>query len=296
MGDSILSVWWSVPLDQLITTLGSRKEGLTQEEAVVRLKRFGHNELTKRKRLNIVERFLSKLAHPLILLLICAALISAILGQLSDFIIIIAITFVSVLIDGIQEHQAVEGAEKLRKRVSLTATVYRDGIKKEVPLSTVVRGDLVAISAGDIVPADCRLLTANDLCVDQSALTGESFPQVKNFRDLPDPGAPLEEHTNSIFMGTTAVAGEGTAVIVASGSNTELGKVARALVAHRPQTEFEKGIGDFGYLLTKTAVVVAAAVLISHLALGHDMLSSLLFVLALAIGFAPELLPIIITI
>ncbi|MBI3385725.1 magnesium-translocating P-type ATPase [Candidatus Gottesmanbacteria bacterium] len=291
-----VDAWWAVPLGDIYTSLTSSREGLSQEEADRRRAKFGLNVLSQQKKYSLLERFLIKLANPLILLLLAAAFISAAFGQVSDFFIYIIIIFVSMSLDVYQEHQAVEGAERLRRRVSVTAGVIRDGVKREMPVSLVVPGDIVLLSVGDIVPADCRVVEAKDFLVDQSSLTGESFPQEK------DPGAALAQsaivsaRTNCVFMGTNVITGEATALVVATGSQTELGHVATALVSPRTKTEFEKGLSEFGLLLTKTALVVSVLVFASHVLLHHDFLTSMLFVLALAIGFAPELLPVILTI
>jgi P-type Mg2+ transporter len=288
--------WWNVPLTDLVKKLNSRVDGLTQDEATRFLQKYGKNVFVERKKQTVFTRFLLKIANPLILLLISAAFISAALGQLSDFVIIVVILFVSITMDVYQEHQAVEGAEKLRARVTLTATVLRDGIKKESPISRLVPGDVVSLSVGDIIPADCRLLRSVDLLVDQSTLTGESYPQEKQYERVSDSGAPVSARTNCVFMGTHVISGVGEALVVMTGNKTVLGIVAKSLVEPRPQTEFEKGIHNFGNVLAKTALIVSGIVLLSHIVLGHDLLSSLLFVLALAIGFAPELLPVILTI
>jgi len=260
--------------------------GLTAQEAKVRLQRDGPNTLAQRKEPSIIVRFLQKLTNPLIVLLLVAAIISAFLGEASDFVIIAVITIVSITLDVYQEATAVGAAEKLRKRVSITATVIRDGAKMEIPLRDIVLGDCVQVSVGDIVPADCRLLSSKDLLIDESSLTGESYPQEKLAVDK----------KNMLFMGTNVITGEGTAIVMATGGATELGKVSNHLVAPRPKTEFEKGISDFGMFLLKTAIVFGVFVFVAHVYLAHEPLTSVLFVLALIIGFAPELLPMIITI
>lgn len=292
----IPGAWWTQPPPEILKSLHTTTDGLTLESAEKRIKQFGKNVFVERKKETILSRFLTKLVNPLILLLLVAAIISAALGQLTDFLIIFVILFVSISLDVYQEHQAVEGAAKLRARVSLTATVLRDGVKKEVPISHLVPGDIVSVSVGDIVPADCRLLSATDLLVDQSTLTGESYPQEKDAEVVVKASDAVSLRTNCLFMGTHVISGVGTAAVVMTGNQTELGGVARSLVAPRPQTEFEKGITGFGMLLGRTAFIVSGIVLISHIVIGHDILSSMLFVLALAIGFAPELLPVILTI
>jgi Mg2+-importing ATPase len=174
-------------------------------------------------------------------------------------------------------------ADKLKKRVSLTATVLRDGVKKELPLASIVPGDVVYLSVGDIVPADARILNCRDLLIDESTLTGESYPKEKLVNTL-------------ALMGTNVVTGEGEAVVELTGKRTQLGGIANHLVAPRPKTEFEKGISEFGLFLMKTAIVFGIFVFIAHVYLAHELLTSILFVLALVIGFAPEMLPMIITI
>lgn len=294
--ETIQTKWWHTTLDELSRTLGGSKQGLTDAEADIRLKRFGLNVLTKRRRLSLIGRFFSKLTNPLILLLLFAALVSGILGQTPDLIILIVITFVSITIDALEEHTAVEGAEKLRKRVSVTATVVRNGKQQEIPISHVVPGDMVFLSVGDIVPADGRLISEKDFLVDQSELTGESYPQRKDVDARVAIDAQVIDRKNSVFMGTNVIAGEAYMVVAATGANTELGGIAKELVERRPETEFQKGINRYGVLLTKTALVVAVVVFISHIFIQHDVFTTLLFVLALAIGFAPELLPVVITI
>ncbi len=294
--EAIPKQWWARNLVDLSRELGGSKQGLTGEEADVRLGHFGKNVLTERKRLSILGRFLSKLTNPLILLLLFAAFVSGILGQIPDLVIIIGIILVSITIDVLEEHTAVEGAEKLRKRVSLTASVVRNGKQQEIPMSHVVPGDTVFLSVGDIVPADGRVIQEKDFLVDQSALTGESYPQRKDAAASVLADAQVADRKNAVFMGTNVIAGEAYVLVVSTGLQTELGKIAKELVEKRPPTEFQKGINNYGVLLTKIAIVVSVLVFFSHLFFAHDMFTTLLFVLAVAIGFAPELLPVIITI
>lgn len=288
--------WWSKDSRDILASLSVKAYGLTQEAAEKRLIQYGRNVFVERKKETVFSRIVLKLANPLLLLLLAAACISAGLGQVIDFVIIVAILGISISLDVYQEHEAAEGAEKLRARVTLTASVLRDGVVREIPISRVVPGDIVHLSVGDIVPADCRILSETDLLVDQSTLTGESFPQEKDASAVVSDSAPVSERTNCVFMGTHVISGIAIVVVVKTGNHTELGSVAKSLVAPRPKTEFEKGIHQFGLLLARTALIVSGIVLLSHIVLGHDILSSLLFVLALAIGFAPELLPVILTI
>jgi P-type Mg2+ transporter len=292
----MVTSWWAEKNEELLSLLKSTPNGLTIEEARRRLKRYGPNELAKKEKLTLFRRLISKLGNPLIILLLVAGALSAFLGQLSDFFIILVITLISVALDTFQEHAAETAADKLRKSVSLTATVLHRDIKKEVTFSHVVPGDVVFLSAGDIVPADGKLLTSEHLMIDQSTLTGESYPQHKRFEEKVPSMASVAERFNCAYMGTHVVSGEGTMLVISTAGATELGKIAKSLVGNRPKTEFEKGLTGYGYLLMRLVIILGPIVFFTHVLLEHNILQSLLFVLALAVGFAPELLPLIVTI
>lgn len=221
-----------------------------------------------------------------------------------DSIIIFSIVILSVVLDVYQESKAEKSAETLKKRVVTTATVLRDGAKKEVQLSEVVPGDLVYLSAGDIVPADSRLISQKDLYADQSGLTGESFPVEKTTETTTSTkNSTIAEATNYVFLGTSVVSGTATAVAVKTGSSTEYGKIAKGLVERAPETEFERGLRRFGLLITQVALVLVIFVFFTNAFLKPavsneqaDILESLLFAVALAVGLTPELLPMIVSV
>ena len=221
-----------------------------------------------------------------------------------DSIIIFSIVVLSVVSDVYQESKAEKSAETLKKRVVTTATVLRDGAKKEVQLSEVVPGDLVYLSAGDIVPADSRLISQKDLYADQSGLTGESFPVEKTTETTTSTkNSTIAEATNYVFLGTSVVSGTATAVAVKTGSSTEYGKIAKGLVERAPETEFERGLRRFGLLITQVALVLVIFVFFTNAFLKPavsneqaDILESLLFAVALAVGLTPELLPMIVSV
>ena len=292
----IPGAWWVLDNPALLRRLTSHENGLSVEEARRRLGKFGLNELAKRERQPIIKRIIGKLANPLIIILLIAGFLSAVLGQITDFFVIFAMTILSVALDTFQEHSAELASDKLQKSVSLTATVIHDGVKKEVLFSRVVPGDIIFLSSGDIVPADGKLLNALDLTIDQSTLTGESYPQHKKSDEDVAAAAVVSDRVNCVFMGTHVISGEGTMVVVATASDTELGKIANSLVGDREKTEFERGIAEYGYLLMKLVMILGPVVFVTHVFLHHDFLNSLLFVLALAVGFAPELLPLVVTI
>ncbi|OGD63705.1 magnesium-translocating P-type ATPase [Candidatus Beckwithbacteria bacterium RBG_13_42_9] len=288
--------FWSTPKEELARALESSENGLTSIEAERRQKVFGKNELAAKERKTFLIAFFSKFLNPLILILLVASIISAFVGDVTEFWIILVMVFVSVVIDFYQEFQAEEAAEKLRQKVSLTATVLRDGQKISLPVSKLAPGDTIFLSVGDIVPADSLVLSCQSFSLDQAVLTGEAYPQDKVAGATFSKETSLEKRTNSLWMGTVVVSGEGKALVVKTGNLSEFGHVAQDLVKKRPETEFEKGIKDFGYFLMRVIFVLVALVFLINAILRHGMLESFLFALALAVGLTPELLPMIITI
>jgi Mg2+-importing ATPase len=247
--------------------------------------------------------FLYHLRNPLVFILLFAGLISGLVGARSgqpedviDAVIIFAIVLVSVFLDVYQESKAQNSAEFLRKKVLTTATVLRDGEKKEVSLTEVVPGDILYLSAGDVVPADSRIISSKDLYADQSALTGESFPVEKFPTPVKAIGESLTEADNLLFLGTSIVSGTGNAVAVRTGPVTEFGKIAKRLVGREPETEFEHGLRRFGLLLTQVALILVIFVFFINALFKRGVLDSLLFAVALAVGLTPELLPMIMSV
>ena len=235
--------------DQLLAKLDTSRSGLTSEEVGRRLKTYGPNELAKRKRRTAAVEFLVHLGNPLVIILLLAGLISLSSGGTIDAIIIFSIVVLSVALDIYQEDKAEKAAEMLKEKVTTTATVIRDGAKQEVKLSEIVPGDIVYLSAGDIIPADARLIDAKDLYADQSSLTGESFPVEKTAAPLKTKGGTITEWDNYLFLGTSVVSGAATAVVAKTGKSTEYGQIAQKLVARGPETEYERGLRRFGYLM-----------------------------------------------
>ncbi|MCX6726139.1 MAG: magnesium-translocating P-type ATPase [Candidatus Shapirobacteria bacterium] len=257
--------------------------GLTDSQVIENQKKYGLNELVKKRKTPLIIKLLKKLANPLILILLFASILSAFLGQRSDFYIILTILLISVVLDVYQEHQAQDAADKLAQKLIPKALVIRNNKKIEINSNQVTIGDLVFLRFGNIIPADCRIVESKNLLVDQSVLTGESFPVEKNIEDL-------------IFMGTHVASGFATAKVVEIGNKTEIGKIARSITVMKPQTEFEIGLNKFSLLLAQLTFILSVVLITVNLLLGHTFISTLMFVLALAIGFAPELLPMILTI
>jgi len=285
-----------LPTDELLLCLGTSHSGLPSQEAEARLTVYGPNEIAKRKKRTALVAFLLRFRSPLVIILLLAGLISGFLGDITDTAIIFSIVLMSVLLDFYQESKAEKAAEMLREKVPTTATVVRDGAKREVKLSEIVPGDIVFLSAGDIVPADARVITARDLFVDQSALTGEAFPVEKTAAPSPTRAATITECSNCVFFGTSVVSGTSSAVVMKTGNSTEYGKIAKTLVARQPETEFERGLRRFGYLIMEVTLSLVIFVFFINALYRHDVLQSLLFSVALAVGLTPELLPMILSV
>ncbi|HUD20565.1 MAG TPA: HAD-IC family P-type ATPase, partial [Candidatus Saccharimonadales bacterium] len=289
-----LDRWWAESKPELFASLKSSAEGLKTEEANGRLKTLGLNTLVEAKQ-TIVATLISIFANPLFLVLIIASVVSQLVGQTTDAIIIVLMITLSATIDFYQQYHAQRVVEKLRHRISLKTTVRRDGHLMEIAVSELTLGDVFMLESGEIVPADARVIESHDLQVDQSTLTGEAFPQRKNDTVI-DETKDLNERTNCVYMGTSIISGEGAAIVTATAADSEFGRIAKELVGRKPKTEFEVGIGKFSLMLTKiiTALVVFAFLAISIL--HHQIFESFLFALALAVGLTPELLPMIVTI
>jgi len=286
---------WSVPLEQLYRLYGSSEEGLSSREALQRLQQYGKNELIQKSHISAVRLFLKQFKSPLLVVLIIAALISALLYDWMDAMIILFIVFTSTFISFRQEHNAKEAVEELKAMISIRSTVLRDGDETEVPAAELVPGDVVLLSAGSLVPADARILEATDLFVSEAALTGESFPAEKNVR-MAQPDVPIQKVSNSVFMGTSVRSGTAKVMLTETGVKSRVGQIARKLEADMPENDFEIGVRRFSYLLTRIILVLVVLVFAINIIDEKSTFESLLFAIALAVGMTPELLPAIITI
>jgi Mg2+-importing ATPase len=283
----------NLSIDQIFAQLQTSKAGLSSEEAERRLHIYGYNEFAKKKKRTAIVEFLFHLRNPLIIILLLSGIISVFLGQTVSAAIIFSIVLSSTGLDVYQESKAEKAAVMLKQKVSTTATAIRDGRAQEVPLAQIVPGDIVHLSAGDMVPADGRLITAKDFFVDQSALTGESFP-VEKVSEIKNKN--LIERENYVFLGTSVVSGTAAAVIVETGRGTEYGQIADKLVGRGVETEFERGLRRFGSLMVEVTFLLVLFVFLINALFKRDMFQSLLFAVALAVGLTPELLPMITTI
>jgi Mg2+-importing ATPase len=224
-----------------------------------------------------------------------ATALSFFLGDPVDAAIILAIVLISGLLGFWQERGAANAVEKLLAIVQIKAAVLRDGSSKEIPVETIVPGDIVTLEAGDVVPGDCLLQESKDLFVDEATLTGETYPVEKTVAMLPEE-TPLSQRTNSLWMGTHVVSGSAQALVVHTGRETEFGKVSDRLKLRPEETEFEHGIRRFGYFLMEVTLLLVVAIFAINVYLARPVLDSFLFSLALAVGLTPQLLPAIISI
>jgi Mg2+-importing ATPase len=285
-----------IPVDDLMETFHTSLQGLSSDEVESRRSAFGPNEVVRQKKLAAFRQFAGQLKNPLIIILLLAAVLSVFLGELVDALIIIVIVFLSVFIDFFQDFRAERAVELLKEKISTMATVIRDGVRQDVPLSELVPGDIITLSAGDIVPADARVLQARDFFVDQSALTGESFPVEKTAQFRQGMEQDPSEREQYLFMSSPVVSGSAIAVVVKTGMRTEYGKIAQRLTARPPETEFERGLKRFSYLVTQIIFLLVIFVFFTNALFKHGVLDSLLFAVALAVGLTPELLPMILTV
>jgi Mg2+-importing ATPase len=286
----------TLPPGDVLTRLGATEQGLTEDEAALRLEFYGANEVAARKRRATAVEFLLQFRSPLILLLIFAGAVSLYFGEVIDSAIIFTIIIASASLDFYQQSKAHQAAELLRSKLVSTCTAIRDGGKKEIRFTEVVPGDVLYFSAGDMIPADSRILTAKDFFLNQSALTGESFPVEKGATPLAEAGTSLTDWTNIAFTGSSVVSGTATAVVGRTGSSTEYGKIAKSLAARGEETEMERGLRRFGYLIMQVTFVLVIFVFFVNALFRRGVLESLLFSVALAVGLTPELLPMIISV
>ncbi|MCW4003604.1 MAG: magnesium-translocating P-type ATPase [Candidatus Bathyarchaeota archaeon] len=289
----------SLSTEEIMTRLGTSHQGLSSEQAEERLEIYGRNELARAHKHSGIKEFLLHFKSPLVIILLIAGIISGLLQEYANMIIVLTIIFISVILDYYQESKAEKAAELLKQKVTTTATVLRDNVKQEIKFPEIVPGDIIYLSAGDIAPADARVITAKDLFVNQSALTGESFPVEKIAGAVKSKEGGVVDWGNYCFMGTSVVSGTATAVVVKTGSSTEYGKIAKKLIEKPPETEFERGIKSFGFLIMQITFLLVIFVFLT-ISLRDPtetgVVQALLFAVALAVGLTPELLPMIITI
>jgi len=286
--------FWAFSAEKALDVMKSSTDGMAGAEAKNRLAEYGANSIKKSKKNNAFFTLLSQFKSPIIIILFFAIGLSFYLKDTADAFIILAIVLASGLLGFWQEHGANNAVAKLLSVVKIKAAVLRDGKQISIDIAEVVPGDVIMLEAGNIVAGDCLILESNSLFVDEAALTGETYPVEKQAGVLKEEAA-INDRNNCLWMGTHVISGSAKALVMNTGKNTEFGKISESLKAKQPETEFERGIKAFGFLLMKITLILVVTIFIINILLKRPALDSFLFSLALAVGLTPQLLPAIIS-
>lgn len=283
----------SVPIEQLYVQFQSSEKGLSVHSAEERMKEQATSFKTESRFKKEIKLLIRQFINPLVLLLVIAVVLSAVLGDRSDSFIILAILLATGLLGFWQELNAGRAMEKLRSIIETKHTVLREGKRFDLSTNEIVPGDIILLDAGDMVPADCRIIESNELHVNESSLTGESFP-IEKIPGIVASELPVSKKINCLWQGTNVISGTANAIAVQTGNQTLFGEMAHSLVS-TPETAFEKGIKRFGYFILRITIILSLTILVANLYFKKPFFDSVLFSLALAVGMAPELLPAIMT-
>ncbi len=294
MNSSSEEKFWQFEKEYWFDKLGSSDKGLSQTTAEEIFLHSGSVRKSESQFKKDLLLFAGQFKSPLMILLLGSVLLSAFLGDNTDGIIILFIVLSTGSLSFYQERNAGRVVDKLQSMIALKSNVLRDGKETGVISSQAVRGDVIIFNAGDLIPADCLIIEANELYVNEASLTGESFP-VRKFPGVTDGLTELSKRTNCLWEGTNIVSGNAKALVTNTGSNTIFGSIAQS-VSETTETAFEKGIKDFGFFLMKITFILSIFILVVNILNNKSVIESALFALALAVGMAPELLPAITTI
>jgi Ca2+-transporting ATPase len=290
-------LWHTLSSETVFAYLKSTPAGLTGAEAAQRLAEYGPNELQAAHRISPWRILFEQFKNVLILILLVATAISAFLGHGVEAIAITVIVLFAVLLGFVQEYRAERAIEALRQMAAPTATALRDGAEVEIPARDLVPGDIILLRAGDKVPADARLIEAVNLQIEEAALTGESVPVEKHAARLTNGELALGDRKNMAYAGTAVTYGRGRAVVVATGMNTEFGKVAQMLqTIETGKTPLQENLDKVGHALARAAFAVVAVIVALGLFRGQPFIEMLVFGIALAVAVVPEALPAVVTI
>ena len=280
----------------VLQSLGSSTNGLTEAEAQDRLAKNGPNEVGQERKHEFLHRLWTAVRNPLVILLTVLATLSYATGDFRAGTVMMLMVILGVALRLVQETRADNAAAKLKAMIKVTATVIRDGQQREIPLRDLVTGDVVKLSAGDMIPGDVRLVAAKDLFIIQATLTGESLPVEKH--DTPDtrPGVSTIEHTNLCFLGTSVESGAATAVIIATGAHTYFGKMANSLSGQQTETAFDRGVKKYVWLMLTFMLIMVPTVFLINGMVKHNWKDAFFFAMAVAVGLTPEMLPMIVSV
>ena len=291
-------MWYKKSKNEILKELDvDEKNGLSSNEALRRLEKYGKNKLVTKKKKTLFKQLLSQLKDVMIYILIIAAIISAFLGEISDALIILLVIVINAVIGVVQESKAEKALDALKELSTPKALVKRDGFLKEILSEDIVPGDIVIIDAGRYIPGDLRLIDTANLKIEESAFTGESVPSEKDASFLPDKEIPIGDQNNMAFMSTLATYGRGVGVVVGTGMNTEIGKIAKMIEQEEnDETPLQKKLSELGKILGFLAVGICILIFIISFFQGRDLLEMFLTSISLAVAAIPEGLPAIVAI
>ncbi|HEY5648503.1 MAG TPA: HAD-IC family P-type ATPase, partial [Nitrospiria bacterium] len=289
--------WHNAEIKDVLEALETDIQGLSREEAEKRRKEYGPNELLEKKKKTSLMMFLDQFKDFMIIVLIAAAVISGIIGEPADTIAIVVIIVLNAIIGFTQEYRAEKALAALKKMAAPTAVVIRNGVPSNIPASELVPGDTILLETGRVVPADLRLIEAAQLKVEEAALTGESIPVEKHTKLLHERDLPLGDRANSAYFGTFVTYGRGKGIVVATGMETELGKIATLIQeGEEVKTPLQKRLANFGQRLAIVILAICAVVFGIGVFRGESPLLMLLTAISLAVAAIPEALPAVVTI
>lgn len=296
MGEATIAYPWRLPPKDVFAAYRTSKQGISKHEASVRLRRDGINDIRSDDFTPAWRIFLRQFTSPLVVILLVAGCIAIALGETMETVLTFIMVFVGGILGFFQEYRSERSLRTLRKKMARKATVIREGKPHRVLAQTLVVGDVVELERGSVVPADLRLVSVDDLEIDESVLTGESLPVRKHADPIPSEKLLPSERLNIAFSGTHVVLGSGYGVVISVAGQTEIGRTASLLTERGTETDFQKGIRAFGVFLLQTTAVLTIVVAVGLGFLRGNWAESVLFALALAVGISPELLPVIVTV
>jgi Ca2+-transporting ATPase len=288
--------WHLIPVSEIAQLLNTTPSGIDSVTASQLLEEYGKNQIEDKKKKTILQMLLHQLTDFMILILIIAAIISSLLGDITDSAVILTIVIINAMVGVIQEYRTEKAMEALKNMVAHYARVIREGKIIDIPVSNLVPGDVVALEGGKSIPADVRFFETHQLRVDESALTGESYDVEKKTEALPEAEYSLGDLTNMGFKGTFITTGRALAFVVTTGMNTELGRIAKMIQTNETITPLQKRLGAFGKRLSVVILFICAAIFLIGLLRGESAITMLITAISLAVAAIPEALPAMVTI
>ncbi|HLD50732.1 magnesium-translocating P-type ATPase [candidate division WWE3 bacterium RIFOXYC1_FULL_40_10] len=281
---------------ELFTKLETSEKGLIQAEAETRIKIYGRNVIKDRPKLHALIQFISNFKNPLVIILLVVSTISFVTGETVNGSLVAGMVLMSVTFNFWQEYKANTETDKLKAGIASISSVIRGGSRVEISTSELCLGDILVFNAGDLVPGECRILSSKDLYINQSALTGESFPAEKHATPIKIGDSEIAKMTNILFQGTSVISGTALAVVLKTGTKTEFGKIAESLAQNDSENEFTKGIGNFSMLTMKVVIFFVLFIFFVNALLKQNIIEALMFSVAVAVGLTPEFLPMIMSV